>query len=663
MSALQQDASPMLSMRGIARDFPAGDDTITVLQDINLDIRRGEMVAIVGQSGSGKSTLMNVLGCLDQPSRGEYTINGQKLTDMDEDELARLRREYFGFVFQRYHLLGDLTAQQNVETPAIYANAPKDERQNRAQQLMERLGLGHRLGYRPSQLSGGQQQRVSIARALMNGGQVILADEPTGALDSNSGIEVMRILRELHQAGHTVILVTHEHSVAAQAERVIEIKDGYIIADYPQQQPPIGESGADSATQQAATATVAASHHNGGGWRRFQEALAIAVRAMMAHKLRTFLTMLGIIIGIASVVSVVALGEGSRQQVLANISSMGTNTIEISSGRGFGDRRMDRVRTLVPADAEALKALVYVDSVSPTADSSSTLRYRNKDLTASLQGVGEDFLRIKGLKVLEGRFFTEDSVKRQTVDGVIDFKTKTELFGEQGVAVGQVVLAGKLPIRIIGVLEDQQSMFGQSSSLTVYLPYTTIMNRVLGQNYVRRLTVRLKDDVPSTVAEQGIKRLLIKRHGAEDFNLMNTDSIRQTIEKTTQTMTLLISSIAVISLIVGGIGVMNIMLVSVTERTREIGVRMAIGARQSDILQQFLIEAVLVCLVGGLLGILLSLTIGWFFGQAVTNFTMVFSSTSIIAAFLCSTVIGIIFGFMPARNAAKLDPVQALAGD
>lgn len=657
-------AMPMLSLQGIERDFASGDGVTTVLQDINVDIQRGEMVAIIGQSGSGKSTLMNILGCLDRPSRGQYWINGQNSAEMDEDELARLRREYFGFVFQRYNLLGDLSAQQNVETPAIYSNSPAEQRASRAQHLMQRLGLGHRLDYRPSQLSGGQQQRVSIARALMNGGQVILADEPTGALDSKSGIEVMRILRELHQEGHTVILVTHEHSVAAQAERVIEIKDGRIIADYSQTQPPIAES--DSTDSQMAEKAPLAVHKDDGAGNnlaRFQEALKMALRAMSAHKLRTFLTMLGIIIGIASVVSVVALGEGSRQQVLANISSMGTNTIEIMSGRGFGDRRMERIQTLVPADADALAQLPFVDSVTPRASNSTKLRYRNKDLTASVEGVGENYFRVKGLKLMEGKIFSADSVKRHSVEGVIDYKTRRELFGETEQAIGKVVLAGNLPIEIVGVLEDEASMFGQSTTLTIYMPYTTVMHRVLGQNYLRNITVRLKDDVASVNAEQGIKRLLTKRHGSEDFNLMNTDSIRQTIENTTKTMTLLISSIAVISLIVGGIGVMNIMLVSVTERTREIGIRMAVGARQSDIMQQFLIEAVLVCLVGGLLGIALSLAIGWFFAQAVSNFTMVFSSTSIVAAFLCSTAIGIIFGFMPARNAAKLDPVQALSGD
>jgi macrolide transport system ATP-binding/permease protein len=659
LSSSASPPTPLIDIRNLTREFPAGDQTITVLRDIDLQIAAGEMVAIIGASGSGKSTLMNIIGCLDRPTRGSYLINGSATVDMQPDELARLRREHFGFIFQRYHLLNDLSALHNVEMPAVYSGMPANARKQQAQTLLQRLGLGHRMDYRPSQLSGGQQQRVSIARALMNGGDVILADEPTGALDTQSGDEVMNILRELHAEGHTVILVTHEASVAAHAERVIEIRDGCIVGDHQQQ--PLNIALTSTANDSNTTATPTSKLQR--VWDRFSEAAGMALRAMVAHRLRTFLTMLGIIIGIASVVSVVALGAGSRQKILNDISAMGTNTIDIYTGKGYGDRNASRIQTMTPRDADVLAQQSFVDSATPGVSSSTTLRYRNLAITAMLRGVGAQYFRVKGIDIAEGVAFDTDAVSRQEQVVVIDQSTRNALFGENGNAIGQVILAGRLPCRIIGVAKNQSSVMGHDENLNLWLPYTTVMNRVLGQSYVRNITVRMSDTVASEAAEAGIVRLLTHRHGTQDFFVMNSDSIRQTVEKTTATMTLLVSMIAVISLVVGGIGVMNIMLVSVTERTREIGVRMAVGARRSDILQQFLIEAILVCLTGGVLGIGLSLLIGWAFGQfgAATGFSMIFSITSIVTAFVCSTVIGIIFGFMPARNAAQLDPVTALA--
>lgn len=644
-------SNPLLEVSSVYRSFPAGDQQLTVLQDINLTIERGEMVAIVGQSGSGKSTLMNILGCLDKPSEGKYFINGQDTSKMEADELAELRREYFGFIFQRYHLLGDLTAVGNAEVPAIYAGKDRHERHERAEQLLSRLGLGERLDHKPSQLSGGQQQRVSVARALMNGGDVILADEPTGALDSNSGEEMMRLLQELHHDGHTIIIVTHDMHVAEYADRIIEIKDGVIFADRRNKQTPSGNT---------LPAKAPKARNWLASWDNFTEALKMALLAMTSHRLRTFLTMLGIIIGIASVVSVVALGEGSRQSILKNISSMGTNTIDIRPGHGFGDRRSGRVRTLTASDADALKNLPFVDSVTPSIGTSVTIRYGNQAKSASVSGVGPDFFRVRGYTLAAGQYWDQQSVTSLAQEAVIDDNTKRELFPESN-PIGQVIFLGSLPVRIIGVTEKKQSAFGNNDSLTVWVPYTTVGGRMMGQHYLGSISVRISQDAPSTAAEQGIISLLKMRHGTEDFFTINTDTIRQNIEKTTATMTLLISAIAIISLVVGGIGVMNIMLVSVTERTREIGVRMAVGARQGDILRQFLIEAILVCLCGGVLGIGLSFLIGFGFSSAGSSFQMIYSTTSIIAAFACSTLIGVLFGFLPARNAARLDPVDALA--
>ena len=657
---MSQNQQPLLAVKNLTREFPAGESTVQILKGIDLEIYPGELIAIVGQSGSGKSTLMNILGCLDQPSGGSYQVKGRETRELEPDELAQLRREYFGFIFQRYHLLGDLTAAGNVEVPAIYAGADASSRQARAKELLAGLGLGDKTQNRPSQLSGGQQQRVSIARALMNGGDVILADEPTGALDKNSGIEVMRILRELNAKGHTIILVTHDHNVAKNATRIIEISDGSIISDLPNTPENADELPAKQPLLRPEQKRISS-------WRsaadRLGEAFRMALLAMNAHRMRTFLTMLGIIIGIASVVSVVALGNGSQKQILENISSLGTNTITVYQGRGFGDNsRSSQVKTLIPADAAALAEQPYVDGVSPTVSSSVTVRFKDTEASATVNGVSEDYFYVRGMTFAAGQPFDRESVTEQTQNVVIDSNTKNAFFSDGADPLGQVILLGSVPSRIIGVTDAQKGMMGSSDSLNVYLPYSTVMSRMLGQANVRSIIVRVKDEYPSAAAENAILSLLEQRHGAQDVFTQNSDSIRETIQQTTQTMTLLVSAIAVISLVVGGIGVMNIMLVSVTERTQEIGVRMAVGARQSDILQQFLIEAVLVCILGGILGVLLSLGIGQIISHfAGDTFQMAYSTTSIVAAFACSSMIGIVFGFIPARNAARLNPVDALS--
>ncbi|MBV5316280.1 MAG: MacB family efflux pump subunit [Desulfobulbaceae bacterium] len=646
--------TPLIELKGVCRDYPSGEGMLTVLQDIDLCINAGEMVAIVGTSGSGKSTLMNIIGCLDRPSRGSYRMDGQETGQMEPDELAYLRREHFGFIFQRYHLLANLNALANVEIPAIYAGLDRKARQQRATALLDRLGMADRLAHAPGQLSGGQQQRVSIARALMNGGTVILADEPTGALDTASGKEVMKILRELNADGHTIILVSHDRQVAEHANRIIELRDGAIIKDRrtrePGPPPPLLHAAASASPPWRAQ------------WDRFVEAFHMALLAMASHRLRTLLTMLGIIIGIASVVSVVALGEGSRQRILRDISSMGTNTVSVYPGKDWGDMRSGRVRTLLPRDADALAMQPYVDTVTPLVTKSLTLQYRSISVTAQVNGVGETYFRVRGMELAEGRLFDRESVRASGQEVIIDQNTRRALFGEASdKTLGEVIMLGKVPCRVIGITKKKDTSFGDTDSLNVWVPYTTAMGRLTGQQYLRSITVRVADSVQSTVAEQSIVKLLTQRHGTKDFFVSNLDAIRQTIEKTTQTMTLLISSIALISLLVGGIGVMNIMLVSVTERTQEIGVRMAVGARHGDIMQQFLIEAILVCLLGGLLGVGLALGVGAAVSLSGSDFKLIYSTAAIISAFLCSTGIGILFGFLPARNAARLDPVAALA--
>ncbi|WP_323884333.1 MacB family efflux pump subunit [Aeromonas hydrophila] len=644
-------SEPLIQLKGIERRYQSGEQEVTVLHPLDLTIEAGEMIAIVGASGSGKSTLMNLLGCLDRPSSGQYLFRGQDTATLDALSLARLRCHHFGFIFQRYHLLPHLNAAANVEIPAVYAGTPRAERQARSQALLTRLGLSDRSHHTPSQLSGGQQQRVSIARALANGGEVILADEPTGALDSQSGKEVMAILKELHAQGHTIILVTHDMEVASHADRIITLKDGRVQEDSGRK---------PAAVPVAPTAAPAGKEGAGHDWDRYREAARMALHAMLAHRMRTFLTMLGIIIGIAAVVSVVALGQGARAKVIDQINAMGTNTIDIFPGKDWGDEKAASIQTLNKRDLDALLGQPYLEGASPQIAAPGQLRYRNKTSSGSIVGVGNDFFRVKGMKLTNGRLFDERDIQNRAAVAVVDGKTIESLLGKQD-PVGQVVLVGTLPVRIIGVVEEETGFGRNSQSVNVWLPYSAVMSRLISQNHFSQLTIRVKDGVQPALAEQAAIELLTQRHGVKDFFTFSSDSIIKSVEKTTATMTLLVSAIALISLIVGGVGVMNIMLVSVVERTREIGIRIAVGARQSDILQQFLIEAVMVSLLGGMLGVGVSLFIGLLFSLFVESIQMHFSLFSILMAFGCSSLIGILFGYLPARNAARLDPVEALA--
>ena len=635
-----------LLVENLRKTFSGAAGATVAVDDVSFHIEKPEFFTMLGPSGCGKTTTLRMIAGLEAQTSGRIGMDGLDLSKVDPS------RRNMGMVFQSYALFPHLSVFDNAAYGLHLRRLPGETIRRRIDAIFSTLGLTALARRYPSELSGGQQQRVSIARALMNGGEIILADEPTGALDTHSGAEVMKILRELHAEGHTIILVTHDKKIAEHADRVVEISDGVIISDE------------RNISKSAATARPIREHAPGAGWRgaidRMTEAFRMAGAAIWAHKMRSLLTMLGIIIGIASVVSVVALGNGSQQQILQNISALGTNTIDVYPGRGFGDMRSARVQTLKASDADALARQSYVDSSTPSVSTSVTARYRNQSSTAQVSGVGEQFFRVKGVTLLSGSFFDADAVKGLGQVAVIDENTQTQFFPDVD-PIGQVILLGNVPARVVGVAKRQSFGFGGSTSLSVWLPYTTVMSRMLGQSHVSSITVRVDDATPMDAAQEAITRLLTMRHGTEDFFLSNSAEIRQTIEQTTRTMTLLIGAIAAIALLVGGIGVMNIMLVSVTERTREIGVRMAVGARQSDIRQQFLIEAVLVCLLGGVLGIGLALLLGSMIGRFASDFQVLFSTASIVAAFACSTLIGVAFGFLPARNAAQLDPVEALA--
>ena len=642
---------PLLRIAHVSRIYRTGENELRALDDVSLAIYPGEFVAIMGQSGSGKSTLMNIMGCLDRASGGQYFIRGTEVGSVDSDGLAALRRDTFGFVFQRYNLLATATAEENVEIPGIYAAMPREQRQSRARELLARLGLGARGSHRPSELSGGQQQRVAIARALMNDPPIILADEPTGALDSHSSEEVMALLKQLNAEGRTVILITHDAAVAAHASRVLHLLDGRVVQE-------TGEIRA-----MAAPLPPPPKRGHAGLMPELGEAAKTALRALRANKFRTALTLLGIIIGVASVVTMLAVGSGSKQDVLDRITSMGTNLLSVRPGApGIRPGDSGNIITLTTADAEAILEIENVSATVPERSGAYTVRYGNIDATTTVQGVGAAMPYVRDWPTVRGDFFSERDVRSYAPVVVLGQTVVNNLFPNGEQPVGQYILIKNIPFEVIGVLEPKgASGWGGDQDDAVFVPVTTGLIRLFGMNYVSGITVRVHAMDRIAATEENIKALLLERHRKEDFSIRNMESFISMATDTYNTFTLLLGAVAAISLLVGGIGVMNIMLVSVTERTREIGIRMATGARTKNILQQFLIEALVVSAVGGVIGVAVGLgsaAIIEAFGTAVQ-----YSLTPVVLAFSCAFLTGLVFGYLPARKAARLDPVVALASE
>ncbi|KIQ25890.1 MacB family efflux pump subunit, partial [Pseudomonas viridiflava] len=590
--------TPLIDLRAIRKSYGGGDSPqVNVLQGIDLSIHAGEFVAIVGASGSGKSTLMNILGCLDRPTSGEYLFAGENVAELGSDELAWLRREAFGFVFQGYHLIPSGSAQENVEMPAIYAGTPAAQRHARAAALLDRLGLGSRTGNRPHQLSGGQQQRVSIARALMNGGHIILADEPTGALDSHSGAEVMTLLDELASQGHVVILITHDRDVAARARRVIEISDGRIVSDT------LSETTGDAQPTDALQAVdlrarLAQGSNARSAWKgELLDAVQAAWRVMWINRFRTALTLLGIVIGVASVVVMLAVGEGSKRQVMAQMSSFGSNIIYLN-GKAPSPRAPKGVITL--EEVAALGDLPEVRMIMPVNGGQAGVRFGNVDHSSYVGGNDTHFPAIFNWPVVEGSYFTEADEQSAAAVAVIGHKVRQKLFGERIDPIGQYILIENVPFQVVGVLQEKGASSGDlDSDNRIAIPYSAASIRLFGSQDPEYITIATRDADNVKQAEAAIRNLLNQLHnGKQDYELTNNAAMIQAEARTQNTLSLMLGSIAAISLLVGGIGVMNIMLMTVRERTREIGIRMATGARQSDILRQFLTEAVMLSVVG-----------------------------------------------------------------
>lgn len=652
--------TPLIELRDICKAYGGfGTPRVDVLRGISLRIHPGEFVAIVGASGSGKSTLMNILGCLDRPTRGSYHFAGMDVAELGNDELAWLRREAFGFVFQGYHLIPSGSALENVEMPAIYAGIPAQERQVRAAALLDRLGLASRIANRPHQLSGGQQQRVSIARALMNGGHIILADEPTGALDSHSGKEVMALLDELASQGHVIILITHDRDVAARAHRVIEIRDGLMISDSADQRDGAARHPglqADDLRQRLGQGAQLR-----GAWKgELVEALQAAWRIMWINRFRTALTLLGIVIGVASVVVMLAVGEGSKRQVMAQMAAFGSNILYLN---GKPATLGEPAGTVTLDDVAAIGQLPQVKHVMPVIGEKLMVRQNNTSQMFYVGGNNTWFEDIFSWPVVEGSFFSQADEAGAAAVAVIGQKVREKMLGDHANPIGQYLLIGNVPFQVIGILAGKGASSGdQDSDGRIVVPYSAAAIRLFGHRDPDYITIAARDSTQVNRTEAAIDHLLRQRHqGRHDFELTNDAALIQAEARTQSSLSLMLGAIAAISLLVGGIGVMNIMLMTVRERTREIGIRMATGARQRDIMRQFLSEAVMLSMVGGLSGIVLALVVGA--GLMLADIAVAFALPAMLGAFTCAVITGIVFGFMPARKAARLDPVKALTSE
>ncbi|MFA5008920.1 MAG: ABC transporter permease [Candidatus Omnitrophota bacterium] len=653
----------MIELKNISKTYQMGEVEVKALSGVSLKVSSGEFLAIMGPSGSGKSTLMHILGLLDRPDLGEYYLGEKKLNGFADSELAAIRNRLIGFVFQQFHLLPRMTALENAELPLVYAG--KRHLKVKAKQRIEEVGLGSRMFHRPNELSGGQQQRVAIARSLVNDPLIIFADEPTGNLDSKSKEEIISILKALNEKGKTIIMVTHENEMAVHAKRVIRMFDGKIISDVRQiaLPKPSEENQADKIIDE-----VLSKHEKKAREIQFFEYLIQAAQAMISHKMRSFLSILGILIGVAAVIAMLAVGTGAKESIEKQLSSLGSNLILVMPGssRIHGvSGGAGTVTRFTFQDAAAIGKLDHeVRRINTTVNGKGQIVYGNNNWSTQVEGDGVNYAEMRSANPIAGRFFTEEEVKRRDKVAVIGATVVKQLFDDAN-PVGETIKINLINFKVIGVLPVKGATGFHDQDDIIIIPVTTAMYRVFGKDYLDSISVEAVSPDVISKTEDDITKIIIKQHHLlteeeqDTFQIRNMADIKNTLETTTKTMSLLLGAIAAISLLVGGIGIMNIMLVSVTERTREIGLRKAIGATNKDIMIQFLIESVLMAFLGGISGVLLgggiSLLITIFAGWAVRV-----SMSSVILATTFSLAVGIVFGLWPARQASKLDPIEAL---
>jgi macrolide transport system ATP-binding/permease protein len=699
---------PVIRIENVARTFVIGDVKVEALRGVSLTVRAGEFVAIMGSSGSGKSTLMNILGCLDQPSSGHYFLEGVDVAGLREPDLARIRSQRLGFVFQSFNLLARTSAIENVSLPLYYAAAGptrRSVRTARARAALKLLGLGERERNTPGQLSGGQQQRVAIARALINAPSLLLADEPTGNLDTRTSHEIMETLRTLNrEQGVTIVLVTHEADVAAYADRVVTMRDGVIISDERVANPAPAATAAAAAIGEAERAAFfrpaeapAATLAPGGSLAFTFMILAAAAQAIGRNWMRSALTMLGVFIGVAALIVMVAVGNGASEAVRKQIENLGTNVVVILPGAlttggiraGFGS-----ASTLTVADARAIRREdPAVAQVGYLIRQSGQVQYSNQNWTTTIQGVSPNYAAITNWQIAAGRGMTAEDNNKANLVVVIGQTVYRQLFTPGENPIGASILVKSVPLQVIGVLIPKgQSVFGTDQDDLVMTPYSTAERKVLGvaaptsqqtplnwpylpwpnpynlqprltgfanQIYVQAVTQALVHTAIRQASDTLIRRHRIKPGAVNDFDVRNLSQFAETAESSSRIMALLLAAVASISLIVGGIGIMNILLVSVTERTREIGLRMAIGARRTHVLLQFLAEAIFLSVSGGVAGIITGIALSAAI-SLVFHWPAPVSLTAVIGGFAFSAAVGVFFGFYPARKAASLNPIDAL---
>ena len=656
----------MIETRNLYKTYQMGDVKVEALCGVSLRILPGEFVAIMGASGSGKSTLMHVLGLLDRPDSGEYFLSGEDVTKLTDKELALVRNRLVGFVFQQFHLLPRMSALENAELPLIYAG--KRHLKDRAIKEIEEVGLKDRMLHKPNEMSGGQQQRVAIARSLVNDPPIIFADEPTGNLDSKSKEEIINILKKLNEKGKTIIVVTHENEIAAYAKRIITMRDGRVISD----KAAPGEARNSKTTlpksENLIKGILGKSNSAVKEGIEFFDYLRQAVSAMLSHKMRAFLSILGILIGVAAVIAMLAIGQGAQESIEKQLSSLGSNLLIIRAGAqrsGGVSLESGTTTRFTFQDLEAIEKLRdYIKGVSPSVRNRAQLVYADNNWNTQVEGVGVSYAELRSAEPTVGRFFTEEEVKMRNKVALLGTTVVKELFGATD-PIGETIKINLINFKVIGILPEKGSAGPQDQDDTVIIPVTTAMYRIFGKQYIDSFYVEALSPDTIDAAEEKIRKLIIKQHRliTEDqqnsFQIRNMSDIKKTLESTTQTMSILLGAIAAISLLVGGIGIMNIMLVSVTERTREIGLRKAIGANNKDIMTQFLIEAILMSFIGGLAGVMLgggvSVLIGLFSGWSVRV-----SASSVVLATVFSLIVGVVFGLWPARQASRLDPIEAL---
>jgi macrolide transport system ATP-binding/permease protein len=656
----------MIETKNLYKTYQLGDVKVEALQGVSLKIVSGEFVAIMGASGSGKSTLMHVLGLLDRSDSGEYFLGGEDITKLSDKELALVRNHLVGFVFQQFHLLPRMSALENAELPLIYAG--KRHLKQRAEKEIEEVGLKDRMFHKPNQLSGGQQQRVAIARSLVNEPPIIFADEPTGNLDTKSKEEIIAILKELNKKGKTIVIVTHENEIAAHVKRIITMRDGQIISDKVVSGETRLSGVALFGSENLVKDILSKSGNALKGGMEFFDYLKQAVTAMFSHKMRAFLSILGILIGVAAVIAMLAIGQGAKESIEKQLASLGSNLLVVRPGAsrtGGVSLEVGTTTRLTLDDVIAIEKLKdYVRSASPAVTNRAQVVYGNKNWNTQVQGVGVSYAQLRSSIPTVGRFFTEEEVKMREKVALVGNTVVKEIFGNTN-PIGKTIKINQINFRVIGILPVKGTTGPQDQDDTVLIPISTAMYRLMGKQYVDSIYVEVKNADLTDAAQEAVSNLIIKQHRLitddqkDSFSIFNMSDIKKTFTSTTQTMSLLLGAIAAISLFVGGIGIMNIMLVSVTERTREIGLRKAIGANNKDILVQFLIEAVLMSFIGGLVGIILgsgasvliTLIAGW---------SVRVSLSSVLLATVFSVMVGIVFGLWPAKQASQLNPIEAL---